>query len=1024
MASEDGGPVPPAKPRVSSTAEDAFAATGAPIAPAGRDAEISVDETIAAPVSAAPAGEPAASVLPTVAATHYRTDQEIARGGMGRIVAAEDQRLGRRVALKQLIEPSGDSVGRFQREALITARLQHPGIVPVYEAGRWPTGEPFFAMKLVSGRPLDRVIADAHDLDERLALLPRVAAAADAIAYAHSQRVVHRDLKPANVLIGEYGETVVIDWGLAKDLDAESAFDSGRPTVLDRAAAPPRRSRPRVPASSTTDASTLTIAGAVMGTPAYMAPEQARGERVDQRADVFALGAMLYHLLAGVPPYDARTATDVIAAAALGKVVPLDEREDRAPAELVAIVERAMAQAPGERYPHAGELADELRRFLTGQLVSAHRYTRLERVARFVRRHRAAVTIAAVAALGFAVGGTLAVREIIQERDNADRERTIAVTRKEAAEGLIDEMLGDMQTSLQKIGRLGVLADVGGDIRDYYGTLAKLPGGMSPDDIDRMATAAEIIGRAERDSAKIDQAMKTWTDARAQLERVLAAPAADRGPAAFERRVRVARLGFQIGTIHQQRGNLELALEAYRRAKAELAALRAEAPNHRQVLLDAAENHDRLGDLLRNDGKVDQAFEEYSEAKTARMRANSQASSSPTAEVLALSTSYLKLGSINQARGESAAALDAYRAALRLRQSLLAHDAENLQVVEQVLHVQDELANLQRLIGDLSSAAATYEQALPELERLVRRDRDNAQWRRQLGNLLADLGFTLLDGGEFRRGLERLEEAARLQKELLARDPKSAPWAMDIAQSYTRAGDGHLYLGDPEAATAQFKLALDIRERLVAQVPNYAPYRRGLAWSHTKLANAAAQLGDLDATLARHEAALALRRTLVAEAPAHTGFKNELATSEVTLGRIIAATAPARAAELVEAGLARAKELVAGDAISHEWKRTLAQALLARAELARVTGDAAARRAVLDEALAIATAAAASAPQSVHWPGLVAETQVARAELAAALGDARAAAAAKKAARDQLEPLAKAGRLPATRKGLLERARR
>jgi eukaryotic-like serine/threonine-protein kinase len=353
----------------------AFAATiaGAPTSPPVTPDASSPEVVTARRVSAAldgettidvpVAGEPA--LLPIVPAVHYRPDREIARGGMGRIVAAEDQRLGRAVALKELIDPGSEQRGRFQREALITARLQHPGIVPVYEAGRWPSGDPFFAMKLVSGRPLDRVIADATSLADRLALLPRIAAATDAIAYAHSQRVIHRDLKPANVLIGEFGETVVIDWGLAKSLDDVDAPESLRPVTRPRSAAAPAPASSREPS-----ASTLTIAGAVMGTPAYMAPEQARGEPVDQRADVFALGAMLYHLLAGAPPYNARTATEVIAAAALGKVRPLAEREPGAPTDLVAIVERAMAPVPGERYPDAGELATELRRFLTGQLVS------------------------------------------------------------------------------------------------------------------------------------------------------------------------------------------------------------------------------------------------------------------------------------------------------------------------------------------------------------------------------------------------------------------------------------------------------------------------------------------------------------------------------------------------------------------------------------------------------------------------------------------------------------------------------
>src|SRR5262245_32516127 len=472
--------------------------------------DLESDATLDAPTSGDGPG------LPVVSATHYRAEREIARGGMGRIVAAEDQRLRRAVALKELLEPAPEQLGRFQREALITARLQHPGIVPVYEAGRWPSGEPFFAMKLVSGRPLDRVIADAATLEDRLALLPRIAAAADAIAYAHSQRVVHRDLKPANILIGEYGETVVIDWGLAKNLD------EAEPPEAERAATP----APRAPATASDArrkveqaASTLTVAGAVMGTPAYMAPEQARGEPVDQRADVFALGAMLYHLLAGAPPYNARTATEVIAAAAAGKVVPLTDRERGAPADLVAIVHRAMSQLPIDRYGDAGELARELRRFLTGQLVSAHRYTAVQRIGRFVKRHRAAVTIGVLAAIGFAAGGTFAVRRIMHERDVADRERRLADARRQAAEHLIDKMLSDVKSRLQQIGRLDLLASLGSEIRDYYGTLAKIPGGMPADDIDRMAIAVDLIGVAERDSGKLDEAFATWSGLRATVDR-------------------------------------------------------------------------------------------------------------------------------------------------------------------------------------------------------------------------------------------------------------------------------------------------------------------------------------------------------------------------------------------------------------------------------------------------------------------------------------------------------------------------
>src|SRR5262249_26943413 len=156
---------------------------------------------------------------------------------------------------------------RFVREALITARLQHPSIVPVYEAGRWPDRAPFYAMKLVAGRPMSDVLARAATLDDRLALLPAVLAVCDAMAYAHGERIIHRDLKPHNVLVGAHGETVVIDWGLAKDLTAD---DRDAPAIGPYRAA----------------AADQTADGALLGTPGYMAPEQALGQDADERADV------------------------------------------------------------------------------------------------------------------------------------------------------------------------------------------------------------------------------------------------------------------------------------------------------------------------------------------------------------------------------------------------------------------------------------------------------------------------------------------------------------------------------------------------------------------------------------------------------------------------------------------------------------------------------------------------------------------------------------------------------------------
>lgn len=338
--------------------------------------------------------------LPTMSRERYDIAGEHARGGLGVILRAHDQNLERTVAIKEIGANADErSSTRFVREALITARLQHPGIVPVYEAGRWPNGARFYAMKMVSGRTLREELASRDELEDRLALLPNVLAVAEAVGYAHAEGVIHRDLKPDNVMVGAFGETVVVDWGLAKDrkLGGEVA-------------------RPGLYAQTHAEA---THVGAVIGTPAYMSPEQARGEDVDARADVWAIGAILYHLLSAEPPF--RGAPDsVIQRVASEPAPPLGDRAKGAPRDLIAIVTKAMAREPSARYANAKELAGDLSRFLTGQLVGAREYTRLARIEHWVKQHRAPVIVAAILLAVLAVGATFSISRIVEERGVAE----------------------------------------------------------------------------------------------------------------------------------------------------------------------------------------------------------------------------------------------------------------------------------------------------------------------------------------------------------------------------------------------------------------------------------------------------------------------------------------------------------------------------------------------------------------------------------------------------------------------------
>ncbi|WPB81598.1 serine/threonine-protein kinase [Archangium violaceum] len=365
-------------------------------------------------LSSPPKGTTSATgrTLPVVEPSRYTVAGELARGGIGRILRARDVQLDRPVAIKEMLAPAREAEPRFVAEALVTARLQHPSIVPVYEAGRWPGGEPFYAMKLVSGRSLADVISERKTLEERLALLPHVLAVAEAMAYAHSERIIHRDLKPANVLVGEFGETVVIDWGLAKDLSREHGAESGGDST---------------PATPAVD-SGLTRVGTVMGTPAYMPPEQAAGHSVDERADVYALGAILYHLLAGTRPYEGKTSEQVLQRVVGGPPPPLSQRQKHIPVDLLAIVTKAMARDSAARYATARELAEDLRRFQTGQIVGAYRYSRTELLRRFMRRYQAAVMVTGVALLLLATVGVLSFLRIRTERDLAHEAQQKAQT--------------------------------------------------------------------------------------------------------------------------------------------------------------------------------------------------------------------------------------------------------------------------------------------------------------------------------------------------------------------------------------------------------------------------------------------------------------------------------------------------------------------------------------------------------------------------------------------------------------------
>lgn len=293
---------------------------------------------------------------PDFSATKYTFVKELARGGMGTVYLAEDTELNRQVAIKVLSTPemTEDLRRRMIREAQIIARLEHPGIVPVHDVGVLPDGRVFYAMKFVRGVRLDEYAATNDSIRDRLR---KVQSVCDAVAFAHAHGVIHRDLKPQNIMIGSFGEVLVLDWGVAKILQADQS-------EADTLMLPPDR------AKEVSD----TAHGTVIGTKQYMSPEQARGEidQLDERADVYSLGAVLYFLLTDQPPGEARPRS-------------INSKVAK-PAEAICL--KAMARDRAHRYAGAADLSADIGHLLDAEPVSAYRENLIEKVRRWAGKNR------------------------------------------------------------------------------------------------------------------------------------------------------------------------------------------------------------------------------------------------------------------------------------------------------------------------------------------------------------------------------------------------------------------------------------------------------------------------------------------------------------------------------------------------------------------------------------------------------------------------------------------------------------
>ncbi len=453
--------------------------TGAQRLPLGHSFQlgtVSIEVQSASSATAKGADRPSASPANTdSAAERYAPGAELGRGGMGVVRQSEDLKLGRQVAMKVMLEgnkKSFDARLRFYQEAEILARLEHPNIVPMHDLGQDAQGRPYYTMKEVKGFTLQKVLNDLRDgnaetvkkfpLVQLLGIFLKIC---DGVGFAHDKGIVHRDLKPENVMLGEFGEVLVMDWGLAKDLSA----------ALPGSVEPAGEGNPSQ--SPNESGSGLTMDGAVMGTPHYMPPEQAEGRQgdIDERSDVFSLGAVLYAILTLHPPVKGKTLAEVLANVKSGNIHPPTSYNPggasrgprkaagegdvaspamskalphcpngRVPGPLSAVAMRALAFERDDRYPSVAMLAADIESYLSGRATSAEQAGLLTVLWLLIQRNKA-VVYPAIAAIGLVVLVTLGFmgKVVLSER-----KATMEAAKAREAESVARVSLGKAHIAL------------------------------------------------------------------------------------------------------------------------------------------------------------------------------------------------------------------------------------------------------------------------------------------------------------------------------------------------------------------------------------------------------------------------------------------------------------------------------------------------------------------------------------------------------------------------------------------------
>jgi serine/threonine-protein kinase len=828
----------------------------------------------------------------TLPGMRFRILHKHAEGGLGAVFVAHDEELHRQVALKEIKEKYADqpqSRSRFLLEAEVTGGLEHPGIVPVYGLGCYPDGRPYYAMRFIKGDSLADAIRRFHaaedgkrDPGERsLAfreLLGRFVDACNALAYAHARGILHRDVKPHNIMLGNYGETLVVDWGLAKVIGHQEGIAGSDEGTLR-------------PFSGGETAPTQ--AGDVMGTPTYMSPEQAAGrlDLLGPASDIYSLGATVYALLTGKAPFAGSDKGELLERVQRGHWLPPRQVKPDVPAALEAICRKAMALKPEDRYPSALALAAEVEHWLADEPVAAYPEPWLARLGRWGRRHRAVV--AAAAALLLTVLVALLVSSIlIRQRERAAQAaRQQAEAQRDRADHnlrLVRDVVDNTVTKIAGNPRLkqANFHQLRHELLEYlvplYEDFVKQRGNDSELEVAR-GQAWGSLANLRNEMGEKESACSDYE----QMRAIFAQLVAD-FPAVPQYRLELARSHQHLGILLRdldKRADAESALHEALNIQAQLARDFPSVPQYRQ---DLATSHNDLGLLLRDLGKRPDAETAFREALKLQAQLAQDFPAVPEYR-LELATSNNNLSLLLHDLGKRADAESASREALRLRAQLAQDFPAMPQYRQDLARSHFNLGLLLNDLGKRAEAETASREALKILAQLVQDFPAVPQYRLELAKSHNNLGKLLAALGKRAEAETASRESLKIVMQLAQDFPAVLPYRQELANSHNSLGMLLATLGKRAEAETAYREALKIRTQLAHDFPAVLQYRLELANSHNGLGVLLVELGKrADAETAFREA-LKIQAQLAQEFPAVPQYRQELARSQNNLGNLLRA---------------------------------------------------------------------------------------------------------------------------------------